>query len=80
MYKFTGLYESMFTQYKDAETGATLVAKPGESYSILPAVPGVPSVPAGFELAESPEVVIDQLQHELDRMADESGVDHTESE
>jgi len=77
MYKYHGP-EAVFLAYKDEETGKTLTAKPGETYKIS----GSPLPPTNlFEevgyLSAGDDT--EQPQDELDRMAGESGVDHTES-
>lgn len=64
MYKYTGPYEGVFSQYKDVSTGHTLVAQPDQSYDIRPAVEGIPEVPPGFELEEV--VTPEPVNHESD--------------
>jgi hypothetical protein len=78
MYRYVGATPRIFLTYRDAATGGTLLAEPGNVY----AIEGSPLPPAMFiEVENMPRKEQPEAeQTELDRMTDESGVDHTESE
>lgn len=82
MYRYVYQTPRTFLAYRDVATGNTLSAEYLKVYDISGPDP---MPPAGFvEVSEeAPEVVTpvaDQSQHELDRMTDESGVNHTDSD
>jgi hypothetical protein len=80
MYLYTGAQTKTFFQYLDGATGSTLVAEPGNVYHIVPTSPDCVVPPYGSNSFVLVENEPDEDRHDLDRMTDESGVDHTESD
>jgi hypothetical protein len=78
MYQYYGP-EATFYAYRDVESGKTLTAVPGEKYDIAGPDP-VPPNAFFVEVPTSAGADLPDLTPQLDRMTDESGVDHTESE